>query len=93
LIPIIEEKLKMRTREQIMNAIAEGLGKHFHEDTIGVEPGFANNIRVKVVSKKFDDMSDGDAAEYLWKLIEDCGLSDDEKILISLILPVGLRDL
>ena len=82
----------MKTRSEIVKDIETGLALHFSPDTISVEEGYGNNIRVKVVAKKFDGMSDRDAVEYLWDLVGKIGLTDDEKALISLILPVGFRD-
>lgn len=82
----------MRTRQEIISAIEKGLEQHFSRETTSVEEGYGNNIRVKVVSKKFDSMSDREASEYLWKLIGESGLSDEERLLISLVLPVGLKE-
>jgi len=82
----------MRSRKEIISVIEKGLERTFAPETISVVEGYGDNVRVKVVSKKFDGMSDLDAVEYLWKSIEETGLAEEEKALISLVLPVGLMD-
>lgn len=84
----------MKSRKEIMAVIEAGLEKHFPSETIMVEEGYGDiNIRVKVVSKKFDDMTNKDAAESLWNLIEQTGLTEEEKACISLVLAIGLKEI
>lgn len=84
----------MRPREEIKKALETALAREFSSDSVvSVEDGWRQNIHVKVVSKRFDAMSDQDAADCLWNQIEKAGLVDDEKGLISLALAIGMRDL
>lgn len=79
----------MKDREQIKRLIRERLRRDFPEDTVDVADGYQRNIHVTVVSRKFDSMRERDKQDLLWGLIDDAGLDESDKQLISLILPVS----
>jgi len=79
----------MRARDDIKKAIEAALRKEFPTDTVDISDGYRDNIHVLVVSRKFDDMPDRVQDDMLWTLIEEAGLSDDEKKLISLVMPAS----
>jgi hypothetical protein len=79
----------MRTREDIKAAIEAALRVEFPRDTVDISDGYKDNIHVLVVSRRFDAMSESVQTDMLWSLIEGAGLSEDEKDLISLIMPAS----
>jgi hypothetical protein len=79
----------MRSRDEIKTAIQNRLRREFPSDTVDVTDGYQDNIHVLVVSRKFDPMKERVKQDLLWSLIDDAGLEEAEKQLISLILPVS----
>ena len=80
-------------RDKIKNAIRDRLRKEFPTDTVDVTDGYQDNIHVMVVSRRFDTMKEREKQELLWGLIDNAGLDESEKMLISLILPVSPDEL
>lgn len=75
----------VRSREAIKAAIERSLRREFPTDTVDVSDGYAQNIHVIVVSRRFDAMGDREAQDFLWDLAVD-GLSEDERALLSLVV-------
>jgi len=83
----------MKDHEEIKTAIRERLRRAFPSDTVDVTDGYQENIHVMVVSRQFDTLKEREKQEFLWNLIDDAGLEESEKQLISLILPVSPEEL
>jgi hypothetical protein len=79
----------MRMYEEIKAALEAALRAEFPNDTVDVSPGYQKNIHVLVVSRRFDAMSVQEQGDLLQSLIGKAGIVDDEKALISLVLPVS----
>jgi acid stress-induced BolA-like protein IbaG/YrbA len=79
----------MRPRDQIKQAIEQALRREFPTDTVDVSDGYKDNIHVLVVSRRFDPMEERTQQELLWSLIDGAGLAEDEKNLISLVMPTS----
>lgn len=78
-----------RNRERIKQILNEALRSEFPTDTVDVSGGYRDNIRVLVVSRQFDDMNEEEKQDYLWRLIDATDLTDLEKALVSLLLPLS----
>ena len=76
----------MKSREEIKKIIERKLREQFPHDTVDISDGYQDRIHIIVVSRKFDEMTDKDATEYLWSLIQNA-IEEDEQTLISLIIP------
>jgi hypothetical protein len=79
----------MRPRDQIKQAIEQSLRREFPTDTIDISDGYRDNIHVLVVSRKFDALEEPAKQEFLWSVIDGTDLTQAEKALISLVLPVS----
>ncbi len=82
-----------RTKEEIKQILLGAIKSVFPEDTVDVSDGYRDNIHVLVVSRKFDGRPDQEKQDMIWDPINACGLSDDEKLLISLALPLSPADI
>jgi hypothetical protein len=51
-----------------------------------------DNIHVMVMSRKFAKMNEKKKQEYLWRLINDSDLTKEQKLRISLVLPLSPED-
>lgn len=80
---------RKRSRSDIKKRITEAFRKTFPTDTVDVSDGYLDNIHVMVVSRRFDRMSERQKRNLMWKIIDESGLSEDEKGLISLIYPIS----
>ena len=81
--------MPQRPREQIKQILSSTLRREFPHDTVDISDGFADNIHVVIVSRRFDDLEDVEAQDFLWDLIDSSELTRDEKHLISLLHPVS----
>lgn len=69
------------------------LGSAFPGETVDVSDGYADNVHIVVVSKKFRGMHEKEKQELLWSAITAGDLSDDEKVRSSLIMPYSPDEL
>jgi len=76
-------------REEIKRIIEAEYRKEFPNDTVDVSDGYADNIHVVVVSRRFDDLDEQHKQDLLWSILDRTSLTDDEKGLVSLLLPVS----
>ncbi|HNQ24565.1 MAG TPA: hypothetical protein PKK06_15895 [Phycisphaerae bacterium] len=81
-----------RPPAQIKKTLAVALRRAFPHDTVDISDGYQSNIHVLVVSRAFDALEEQQKQEYLWKLIDATNLSEEEKQLISLVLPLSPDD-
>jgi hypothetical protein len=79
----------MRSRDEIKKSIEDAIRKQFPRDTVDVSDGYRDNIHVVVVSRRFDEMGEQEQRDLLWGLIDEADLDDEEKKLISLVMPVS----
>lgn len=74
--------------------IQDLLKPHFPDSLVDVTPsGIRDNIHIKVISRRFDGMKDQQREEFLWDLIDSSDLSREDKLCISLLLPLSPDDL
>lgn len=78
---------------QLKTHIERILRGAFPSDTVDVSDGFQDNVHVVVVSRQFDGMREKEKQDMLWSLIESGGLTDVEKVKISMILPYSPGEL
>lgn len=84
---------RKRSRAKIKESLYEVLREAFPCDTVDVSDGYKDNIHVLVVSRGFDQMREREKGPYLWRIIDQSDLTDDEKSLVSLVLPVSPAEL
>lgn len=82
-----------RSRAQIKSILDERFRREFPTDTVDVSNGYQGNIHILVVSRRFDQMSEREKPGYMWKIIDETELSDDEKGLVSMVLPLSPAEL
>jgi len=84
----------MSADSHLIKKIQELLKPEFPDSLVDVSPsGIRDNIHVKVVSRRFDGMRDHERQDFLWSLIDTSDLSQEQKLQISLILPLSPADL
>jgi len=79
----------MRPREEIKTVLESAIRAEFPNDTVDISDGYQDNIHVLVVSRRFDTITDEEQRDLLWGLIDQAGLDEGEKALISLALAVS----
>ena len=79
----------MRTRDQVKSVIERAFRERFPTDTVDISDGYQGNIHLLVVSRQFDDLSEPDKQDFMWQVIDGTDLTDDEKALISLVMPLS----
>ena len=62
-------------------------------ETVDVSDGSGDNIHVIVVSRQFDNMREKSKQDLLWGAIDRSDLTNEEKVMISMILPYSPDDL
>src|SRR5438094_5126668 len=82
-----------RSRAQIKSILRDAFRRAFPNDTVDISNGYKGNIHVLVVSRQFDRMNEREKPSFMWHLIDKTTLSEDEKSLISLVLPLSPREL
>jgi hypothetical protein len=83
----------MRPREEIKRALEASFRKEFPQDTVDISDGWADNIHVLVVSRKFDTMQESIKTDMMWTLVRRAGLDQEEERLISLALALSPADI
>ena len=78
-----------RSKTEVRELIRRALKKRFRGDTVDVTESYLGQIRVVVVSRKFDKLDDDSQQALLWQIIDGVGLSDEERSLISFVLPAS----
>jgi len=85
---------KTRRKDDLPDRIRGILKTEFPDETVDVSlSGIRDNVHVIVVSNKFDRMTEKKKQDYLWKLIDESSLSEEEKLRISMVLPVSPKEL
>jgi hypothetical protein len=80
----------MQATDPLLDRIKAILKPEFEEGMVDVSlSGIRDNIHVVVMSRRFDDMLEKKKQELLWSVIDQSDLSDDEKLRISLIVPLS----
>ncbi len=54
--------------------------------------GIRDNLHVVVMSRDFDNMTEGKKQDLLWSMIDDSDLSQEQKLRISMIVPLSPDD-
>lgn len=80
---------RTRARSAVKQLLQEALRQRFPRDTVDISDGYQDHIHVVVVSREFDDMTEEEKQQLLWKIIDKTDLTASEKDLISLIYPVS----
>ncbi len=78
-----------RSRAAVKRALEQSLRKRFPNDTVDISDGYEQNIHVLVVSRQFDGMVEENKQDLVWGIIDGSNLTDNEKSLISLVLPLS----
>ena len=78
-----------RSRDDVKRILALALRKEFPDDTVDISDGYEDNIHILVVSRKFDELTEAQKQDVLWRIIDRTDLTDAEKSLISLVMPVS----
>ena len=84
---------RRRSRAQIKSVLLTAFRREFPKDTVDVSDGYRGNIHVLVVSRRFDRMKEREKPGYMWQIIDKTDLTEDEKSLISVALPVSPQEL
>ena len=79
----------VRVRNDIKAAVQQAFRESFPTDTVDVSDGYQDNIHVLVVSRRFDNMSKSEKQDFMWQVIDGTDLTDAERGLISLVMPLS----
>ena len=80
----------LRDRTETKRILEKAFRSEFPTDTVDVSDGYESNIHILVVSRRFDKISsEREKQDLLWGIIDKTDLTDAEKQLISLVLPVS----
>lgn len=80
-----QSRLTMSNRE-LKATIEKLLGDHFGvKGLVYVSDGYGANVHVVVGSRLFDGKSDRERTAELWDML--APLTDDEKLMVSLVVP------
>ncbi len=79
----------MRSRDDIKVILEAAFRREFPQDTVDVSDGYMDNIHIVIVSRRFDALGDQEQQDLLWGILDKAPLNDDEKKLVSLLLPVS----
>ena len=79
----------------LMDKIKKILCSEFPENTLVdvAGSGIQDNIHVKVISRKFDGMSEKQKQEHLWGVLDASDLSTEQKLRISMALAITPAEL
>ncbi|MEW6367101.1 MAG: hypothetical protein AB1714_20925 [Acidobacteriota bacterium] len=89
---VAEPRRQRVNRDKVKQILAEAFPKALPPDEalVDISDGYKDNIHVMVISRQFDKIKNERAKqELLWAIIDRAGLDDEEKLLISLVLPVS----
>lgn len=64
--------------------VKKALRAEFPQDTIATSEGYAGRVHVKVVSERFNGMSERDKQQYLWDLVQDHLGEDAQAVSLAL---------
>jgi hypothetical protein len=73
--------------QRLMKKVEAALRSHFRDAQIKVGPGFHDNIHVLITWSGFAHKTDRQRQEEVWEAIDASGLTQREKVTISMILP------
>lgn len=76
-------------RDRVKRALEDAFRQQFPTDTVDVSDGYGENIHILVVSRQFDTLSESVKDDLMWSIIQRAPLSDEERRLISLVMPVS----
>ncbi len=80
----------MKTKDSLLGKIKEILSPEFEDGMVDVSlSGIRDNIHVVVMSRRFDDKLEKEKQEMLWSIIDRSNLTDEEKLRISLMVPLS----
>jgi hypothetical protein len=77
----------------VKRVLLDAFRREFPEETVDVDDGYADNIHVVVVSKRFDKMTERRKQDLMWTIVDRTPLTEQEKQLISLLYPVALAEI
>ena len=80
---------RKRPRAKLKSALEQALRQEFPHDTVDVSDGYQDNIHILVVSRRFDKMDEQQKQDLLWGVIDRIDLTEGEKALISLVMPLS----
>jgi hypothetical protein len=83
------DKRSSRSRDEVKRILTPAFREEFPDDTVDISDGYQDNIHVLVVSRKFDELTEAQKQDMLWGIIDRTDLTDAEKSLISLVMPVS----
>lgn len=78
-----------RSRPKLKSALEQAFRKEFPHDTVDVSDGYQDNIHILVVSRRFDKMDEQQKQDLLWGVIDSTDLTEGERVLISLVMPLS----
>jgi hypothetical protein len=84
---------KGRTRKQLKDHLLTTFERGFPSSVVDVSDGYKDGIHIMVVSKAFEKMSANKQQNAMWTVLEDAGLTEDERTLITLLYPVSPADI
>lgn len=80
----------MQATDPLLGKLKEILKPKFEEGMVDVSlSGIRDNIHIVVMSRQFDDMLEKEKQELLWSIIDQSDLNEEEKLRISLIVPLS----
>lgn len=79
----------MIDRDRVKRTLEDSFRREFPRDTVDISDGYGDNIHVLVVSRRFDPLDEKSKQDLLWSIIDKSPLSEQERGLISLVLPVS----
>jgi hypothetical protein len=80
----------MQATDPLLSKIKGILKPKFEEGMVDVSlSGIRDNIHIVVMSRQFDDMLEKEKQELLWSIIDQSDLNEEEKLRISLIVPLS----
>ena len=83
----------MSADKKLMGKIRRILKEEFHDACVDVSAsGIQDNIHIVVMTRDFDDKTETQKQEYLWSIIDKSDLSEEDKLNISLLLPLSPQD-
>lgn len=80
--------------DPLLGRIEAALRQEFPTDTVDVTAGYANNVHIVIVSRRFDGLGEGEKQDLLWSILDHASFTDAEKGRISLMLaysPANLK--
>jgi len=83
----------MSANPELKEKIEHALRTRFQGETVDVSDGYGDNVHVIVVSRRFNGLQEKEKQDLLWQELDQSGLTDEEKVKISLILPYSPADL